>query len=98
MKQPLSKREREVLRLVQQGLANKVIGAELGIAESTVKVHVKKLMRHHGVSKRTQLVILGHKPDPRVDDLLEALRRIGNHCPLPSLVALQALHKFGDSP
>ena len=36
----LSAREREVLRLVAQGLANKQIGRALGISERTVKAHL----------------------------------------------------------
>ena len=41
----LTPREREVLRLVGSGLSNKVVGAELGISEITVKMHRGNVMR-----------------------------------------------------
>lgn len=49
----LSAREEQVLRLITQGLPNKQIGARLGIAERTVKVHVGHLFRRIGVGDRT---------------------------------------------
>jgi len=41
----LSKREREVMRLVVAGLLNKQVGGELGISEITVKAHRGKMMQ-----------------------------------------------------
>jgi DNA-binding NarL/FixJ family response regulator len=49
----LSARELQVLRLVAQGLANKQIGRTLGISERTVKVHVGHVFRRIGVADRT---------------------------------------------
>ena len=49
----LSVRELEVLRLVSKGLANKQIGRSLGISERTVKVHVGHVFRRIGVADRT---------------------------------------------
>lgn len=49
----LSTRELEVLRLVAKGLANKQIGRALGITERTVKVHVGHVFRRIGVTDRT---------------------------------------------
>ena len=49
----LSVREMEVLRLVAKGLANKQIGRSLGISERTVKVHVGHVFRRIGVADRT---------------------------------------------
>jgi ATP/maltotriose-dependent transcriptional regulator MalT len=50
----LSKREREVLQLVAQGLTNKEIGKTLFITEGTVKVHVRKICQKLGVRTRTE--------------------------------------------
>jgi FixJ family two-component response regulator len=41
----LSPREREVMALVTRGLPNKLVGAELGISDITVKVHRARMMR-----------------------------------------------------
>ena len=43
--QSLSKRERDVMTLVVQGLLNKQVGGELGISEITVKAHRGKVMQ-----------------------------------------------------
>ncbi|HST47375.1 response regulator [Jatrophihabitans sp.] len=53
----LSSREREVLVLASQGLANKQIGRSLGIAERTVKVHLGNVFRRIGVSDRTSAAL-----------------------------------------
>jgi two-component system NarL family response regulator len=50
----LSARELEVLRLIVQGLSNKQIAYTLGIAEHTVKNHVKSILSKLGVEDRTQ--------------------------------------------
>ena len=49
----LSTREGQVLRLITDGLSNKQIGAQLGIAERTVKVHAGNIFRQLGVNDRT---------------------------------------------
>jgi two-component system, NarL family, response regulator LiaR len=56
--EPLTPREREVLGLVAEGLANKEIGARLGIAEKTVKAHVTRVLDKLGVQSRTQAALL----------------------------------------
>jgi len=50
----LSARELQVLELIVQGLANKQIAYSLGIAEHTVKNHVKNILSKLGVQDRTQ--------------------------------------------
>lgn len=53
----LSPREREVLGLVSQGMANKQIARALGIAERTVKVHLNSVFRQLGVADRTSAAL-----------------------------------------
>lgn len=54
----LSSRERQVMALVVQGLLNKLIAAELGISEITVKAHRGKMMRKMGATSVPELVII----------------------------------------
>ena len=53
----LTGREREVLLLVVEGLANKQIGRRLGISERTVKGHLTNLFQRIGVPDRTQAAL-----------------------------------------
>ncbi len=53
----LTPREREVLRLVADGLANKQVGHRLGISERTVKAHLTRIMQCLGVSDRVRAAI-----------------------------------------
>ncbi|MBM6593732.1 LuxR C-terminal-related transcriptional regulator [Microvirga pudoricolor] len=53
----LSQREAHILRMLMRGDANKVIANKLDIAEATVKVHVKAILRKIQVSNRTQAAI-----------------------------------------
>ncbi|GAA5202081.1 response regulator transcription factor [Microbacterium jejuense] len=53
----LSDREREVLDLVAEGLANKQIATALGIAERTVKAHLGSIFREIGVADRTSAAL-----------------------------------------
>lgn len=57
----LSQRERQVLELICQGLANKQIARSLGISERTVKVHAGHLFRQIGVNDRTSAALWGQK-------------------------------------
>jgi len=50
----LTGRQYEVLRLLANGLANKEIAQELGISDSTVKVHIRAIMERLGLVNRTQ--------------------------------------------
>lgn len=52
----LSERELEVLRLIAKGAANKEIGVELSIAQSTVKTHISTIFQKLGVNDRTEAV------------------------------------------
>jgi DNA-binding NarL/FixJ family response regulator len=52
----LSKREREVARLIARGLANKEIAYRLDLQEVTIKVHATSIYRKLGVRNRAQAV------------------------------------------
>ena len=53
----LTEREREVLRLVASGLANKQIARRLNISEKTVKGHLTHVFQAIGVTDRTQAAL-----------------------------------------
>jgi DNA-binding NarL/FixJ family response regulator len=53
----LTQREREILRLVALGKANKAIAAELGISEQTARTHVSSILAKLGVASRTQAAL-----------------------------------------
>jgi DNA-binding NarL/FixJ family response regulator len=53
----LTPREREVLTLLAEGLANKQIARRLGIAEKTVKAHLTRVFAALDVSDRTQAAL-----------------------------------------
>lgn len=53
----LTPREREVLALLAQGLANKTIARTLGITDHTVKYHVNAIMSKLGAQSRTDAVV-----------------------------------------
>lgn len=52
----LSKRERQVLELVGEGLSNKDIGAKLGLSPKTVARHRERIMNKLNMHSRTELV------------------------------------------
>jgi DNA-binding NarL/FixJ family response regulator len=54
---PLSEREREVLRLVAEGANNREIANRLVIAEGTVKNHLTNILSKLGVTDRTQAAL-----------------------------------------
>jgi DNA-binding NarL/FixJ family response regulator len=57
--QTLTSRELEVFELVRQGKSNKIIAYELGMQESTVKVHMRKIMTKLKATNRTHAAFLG---------------------------------------
>ncbi|MFJ4686619.1 response regulator [Streptomyces sp. NPDC088789] len=57
----LTEREREVMRLVAQGLTNDEIGAHLVLSPATAKTHVSRIMTKLDVRDRSQLVVLAYE-------------------------------------
>jgi two-component system, NarL family, nitrate/nitrite response regulator NarL len=55
----LTNREREILALLADGLANKQIAARLGISKNTVKTHIELLFDKLTVSSRAEAVATG---------------------------------------
>jgi DNA-binding NarL/FixJ family response regulator len=67
----LTRRQRDVLGLISQGKSNKLIADALSMSESTVKAHVKQIIKRINVANRTQaaLVATGRAyfaPTPRI--------------------------------
>jgi len=54
---PLSPREQQILTLVAEGWTNKQIARELGVAESTVKIHVQHILRKLKIESRVQAAV-----------------------------------------
>lgn len=56
---PLTKRQREIVHLVGGNLGNAGIGSELGISESTVKYHLKRVYARWHLGSRAALARCG---------------------------------------
>ncbi len=56
---PLSRRETQILQCLVDGLPNKTIARNLDMAEATVKVHLKSILRKLNVQNRTQAAVWG---------------------------------------
>ena len=54
--EPLSEREREVLRLVAEGLTNREIGLRLHLSPNTIKRHTLNIYEKLSVHNRTEAV------------------------------------------
>jgi DNA-binding NarL/FixJ family response regulator len=68
---PLTPRENEILALVREGRSSKEIARELGIARSTVRCHVQRVLTKLGVASRLQAAAISppslagaRPPDP----------------------------------
>ena len=59
--QNLTERERQVFAILRIGKSNKVIAYELGLQESTVKVHVRNIMQKFKATSRTHVVYLANR-------------------------------------
>ncbi len=54
----LSPRELEILHSIARGESNKLIARHLGIAETTVKIHVQRVLRKLNVTSRVQAAVI----------------------------------------
>ena len=57
----LTPRELSVIKLLHEGRPNKLIAAELKMQESTVKVHVRNILKKFGVTNRTRAAFIAHQ-------------------------------------
>ena len=68
----LTDRERQIMRLVSEGLSNKEIARRLDVTDGTIKVHLHHIFQKLEVSNRTVLAALAisqvHKLDASQDD------------------------------
>jgi DNA-binding NarL/FixJ family response regulator len=62
-KSGLTARQWEVLERLRQGESNKLIGRQLKLRESTVKVHIRQIMRKLGATNRTQAALCAAELD-----------------------------------
>jgi two-component system nitrate/nitrite response regulator NarL len=60
---PLTPRERDIVRSLSRGASNKDIARELDLAESTVKIHVRNVLRKLGLTSRVQIAIYALERD-----------------------------------
>ena len=54
----LTDREREIMRLVSEGLSNKAIARRLNISQGTIKVHLHHMYQKLEINNRTVLATL----------------------------------------
>lgn len=59
----LTTREAQILKLVQEGMSNKMISRSLGIELPTVKNHVHSILAKLGVHRRAEAISLLYRPD-----------------------------------
>lgn len=57
----LTPRELQVLSAVSKGISNKEIGRELGLAEVTVKLHLRSIFRKIGARSRAEAAVIATK-------------------------------------
>jgi two-component system nitrate/nitrite response regulator NarL len=67
----LTDRERQIMRLVSEGLSNKEIGRRLNIADGTIKVHLHNIFQKLEISNRTVLAALAISQIDRADPPLD---------------------------
>lgn len=63
----LSGRQREIVNLIARGKTNREIADTLGVAQSTVKNHVRVLFAKLGVTNRTKIAMIALNRDSAID-------------------------------
>jgi len=61
----LTDRERQIMRLVAEGLPNKEMGRRFNIADGTIKVHLHRIFQKLEISNRTALAALAISQNDR---------------------------------
>jgi two-component system nitrate/nitrite response regulator NarL len=61
----LTDRERQIMRLVSEGLSNKEIGRRLNLADGTIKVHLHNIYQKLEINNRTVLAALAISQNDR---------------------------------
>ena len=57
----LTHRQEEVLKLLHQGLSNKLIARQLMLSDNTVRRHVQDILEFFGVASRAEAVVAAHR-------------------------------------
>jgi DNA-binding NarL/FixJ family response regulator len=60
----LTAREAQILKLLQQGLSNKMISRALGIELPTVKNHVHNILTKLGIHRRAEAILVDTRTSP----------------------------------
>lgn len=55
---PFTSRQRQILGLVALGMSDKEIGLQLGLSPYTVRTHLQRFYRDHGLHSRTQAAMI----------------------------------------
>jgi two-component system nitrate/nitrite response regulator NarL len=63
----LTDRERQIMRLVSEGLSNKEIGRRLNVSDGTIKVHLHHIFQKLEISNRTLLAAFAISQDDGAD-------------------------------
>jgi DNA-binding NarL/FixJ family response regulator len=58
---PLTKRESEIMKLVVEGSTNRQVGQQLGLAEQTVANNLFRIYEKLGISSRVELVLYARR-------------------------------------
>jgi len=67
----MTRREKEIIALISQGMSNKEIAGSLNLATHTVKSHVHNILEKLALHSRLQVAAYSHartKPDPKISD------------------------------